>query len=472
MVGMRWAIRMIGIVSVAVLARLLTPEDFGIVAMALVVAGLLDTLAYAGVDLALIRSKADTSEHRNSAWTIQVLQAAIVAALLIAVAPLAAAYYSEPRVAIVIRCLAVKAFIDGFQNIGIVAFQKELDFAKEFRFNVYSRLLNLVVAIGAALIFRNYLALVIGMLSGALITVVLSYAMHPYRPRFSFAKLKNLSSFSTWLLVSRVGTFLSGGSDQFIAGGIVGATSLGNYNVATQLATIPSVELVMPMRRALFPNLSKLQEEPAAFRKMVLQAFSTLAILCFSLGLGLVMTADEVVPIILGTQWHDSIPLMKWLALYGAFAGLASMLEIPMWVMGNTQRTALLAWLQVVFLVPLIIFSIGEYGIVGAAMSRAIVAIVMLPLALYLTSRVCPISFRDLASALWRPLVAGVLMVAGLSLPFDYSTNLVLALVEKVAIGAFVNMSALLLLWLFSGKPDGIEAAVLRHVGMVKSAAS
>jgi O-antigen/teichoic acid export membrane protein len=463
MVGMRWAIRLIGLVSVAVLARLLAPVDFGIVAMALVVSGLLDTVAYAGVDLALIRSMADTPALRNSAWTIQVMQAALVAALLLTAAPFAAGYYNEPRVATVIRWLALKAFIDGFQNIGIVAFQKDLDFAKEFRFNLYSRLLNLITAIGAALIFRNYFALVIGMLSGSFITVSMSYVMHPYRPRFSLAKLRQLASFSTWLLLTRVGTFLAGGSDQFIAGGIVGPTALGNYNVSTQLATIPSVELVMPVRRALFPNLSRHQDDPDAFRRMVLHAFGTLAILCFSLSFGLVMTADEVVPILLGPQWHEATTLVKWLAVYGAFGSLASMLEIPMWVLGKTRQTALQSWLQVIVLVPLVVLTIHEYGILGAAVSRAIVGILMFPLLMYFASRVCPVSLRDLASTLWRPLLAGVLMMLSLSAPLAYPSSVWLTLLAKVALGGSVYVGALLITWILSRKPDGVEAAVIRR---------
>jgi O-antigen/teichoic acid export membrane protein len=463
MVSMRWGIRLIGLVSVAVLARLLTPADFGIVAMALVVSGLLDTVSYAGVDLALIRSRADTSDLRDSAWTIQVMQATLVAALLLMVAPVAASYYNEPRVATVIRWLALKSFIDGFQNIGVVAFQKDLDFAKEFRFNIFSRLLNLIAAIGAAVIFRNYLALVIGMLSGSFITVAMSYVMHPYRPRFSLAKVRQLSSFSTWLLLSRVGTFLAGGSDQFIAGGIVGATALGNYNVSTQLATMPSVELVMPLRRALFPNLSRQQDDPEAFRRMVLHAFGTLAILCFALSFGLVMTADDVVPILLGPQWHEATTLVKWLAVYGAFASLASMLEIPMWVLGKTRQTALQSWLQVIVLVPLVVISIHEYGILGAAVSRATVAIFMFPLLMYFAARVCPVSLRDLASTLWRPLLAGVLMMLSLSAPLAYPSNVWLMLLAKVALGGSVYVGTLLVSWMLSGKPDSIEAAMIRR---------
>jgi O-antigen/teichoic acid export membrane protein len=466
MVAMRWALRLIGLVSTAILARLLTPADFGIVAMAAIVAGLLDTAAYAGVDLALIRANAATRELHDSAWTIQVGQGAIVGGLLVLSAPFVASYFDEPRVAIVLQCLAVRSIVDGFQNIGIVAFRQELDFAKEFRFNLYTKILNFVIVVAAAFAFRNYLALVIGMVSGAAINVALSYLMHPYRPRFSLAKVKDLWSFSNWLLVSRIGNFLSRKADQLIVGGAVGTTALGHYHIATELSTMPTTELVMPMRRALFPTLSKLQADPTAFRGAVLQTFAALAIMCFSVGFGIMSTAAELVPVLLGQQWVSAIPMVRWLALYGAFAGLVSILEVPMWVRGKTNISALQAWIEVVALVPLIVVAVGAYGVEGAAVSRMLVAAAVLPMMLYLASRVCDVRLRELTSVLWRPLAAGLLMVLVLEIPVSYPSFLVLALAAKVAIGAATYIGALMALWVVSGRPEGIEASVFRRFGV------
>jgi len=464
MIGARWAMRLIGLISVAILARLLMPADFGVVAMALVIAGLLDTAAYAGVDLALIRAKDDTREYRDSAWTIQLVQGIVIAILLLLVAPFAAGYYHEPRVASILIWLSAKSAIEGFQNIGVVAFQKELDFAKQFRFSVYSRVLNLVVTVAAAFFFRNYLALVIGMVSGGLISVGLSYAMHPYRPRISLARARQLWSFSNWLLVSRIGSFLSRKSDQFLIGGVVGATALGGYHVGGELATMPTAELVMPMRRALFATLSRLQSDPTAFRSAVLQSFSTLAILSVSIGFGLMITAGEIVPILLGAQWQSAIPLVRWLAVYGALTGVALVLEVPIWVNGKTQVSAIQAWLELVLLVPLILYSVDHYGIEGVAISRAVVAAIMLPLMFYLASRVCPVKMRDLLGAVWRPLAAGAFMVGGMMLPWEYSSVLWVVLATKIALGAALYLVGLLGLWLLSGRPPGIEAAVIRHL--------
>ena len=122
--SMRWLSRLIGIASTLVLARLLMPDDFGVVAMASIVVGLSSMLLDLGVNVALIRNTQATSEHYHSAWTLRLLQALGVAALLVAVSPLAADYFRDSRVTPVLVLMAVNVVISGLENIGIVAFRK------------------------------------------------------------------------------------------------------------------------------------------------------------------------------------------------------------------------------------------------------------------------------------------------------------------------------------------------------------
>ena len=125
MIAARWITRSIGLVSMVILARLLAPEDYGLIAIAMLSYGLLETIAYAGVDLALMRQGNDTREHFDTAWSVQLIQNCVVAALLMIAAPLTAAYFSEPRAVAVIQLMALRSVIEGAQNIGIVSFRKD-----------------------------------------------------------------------------------------------------------------------------------------------------------------------------------------------------------------------------------------------------------------------------------------------------------------------------------------------------------
>jgi lipopolysaccharide exporter len=129
MIAARWSMRGIGLISTIILARLLEPTDFGVVAMAMVAVGFIRVFSEAGQDLAVIRHPNPTAEHFDTAWTMSVCAGFIVALVLVAIAPLAGWYYHEPRVVPVIRFIAIVPLVEGFINVGTVAgFQRALSF--------------------------------------------------------------------------------------------------------------------------------------------------------------------------------------------------------------------------------------------------------------------------------------------------------------------------------------------------------
>ncbi|MCM8613021.1 lipopolysaccharide biosynthesis protein [Accumulibacter sp.] len=465
MVGARWAARLIGLVSTVILARLLAPADFGIVAIALIAVGLLETVGYAGVDLALMRPGANSREHFDTAWTIQIIQGMLIAGLLVVVAPWVGQLFSEPRTVSVVQLIALRPLISGFENIGVVAFRKDLDFAKDFRFTVYTKLANFAIVVGAAFYLENYWALAIGMTSGSAIALILSYRMHPYRPRLSLTCVREMWGFSQWLIISRVGTYLNRKTDEFVVGRLLGTSVMGGYHVANELATMPSSELVMPLRRALFPTLSKVAGARDEFANLFCLSLGAIAALCFSVGFGLMAVAPEFVPLVLGEKWLGAIDAMRWLALYGAFSSLILTLEMPLWVMGRTRLSAAQTWLELALLVPIAFLAAHLKGMEGVAMARVAVSIAVLPVMLHFVSSSCMIRIGRLYGALWRPCLAGLAMygiLAVLAPLVDAPVALLLLL--KVLAGAVIFASVLVVLWLVSGRHAGIEEQALRMI--------
>lgn len=462
MIAGRWVMRMIGLVSTVVLARILSPADFGLIAMVMLVYGLLETVSYAGVDMALMRAGHDGRAYYDTAWTVQVLQGLFIAGCLVASAPWIASYFNEPRAWSVVLWVAPRAVIDSLQNIGVVAFRKELDFAKEFRFNLYLKLLGFVVVVGTALWLRNYWALVFGTLFASVAGVVVSYLMHPYRPRLSLARIREIWSFSQWLMISRVGTFLNRKCDEFIVGGAAGATAMGSYHVANELATLPSNEVVMPIRRAMFPTLSKLEDRPEEFSQAVLSSFSAVSAACLFIAFCLQALAPEVVAVVLGSKWSDAVVVMRWMALFGGFSALVLVLEMPLWVMGKTHVSAIQAWVELALLVPTLWWAVQAGGVEGAAATRAAVAVLMVPLMMALTARTGSVSFRQLLLAVWRPLAAALGMaLIVVALPAWPAWPALVLLCLKGALCLILYPALLWSLWMASGRPVGAEASAV-----------
>src|SRR5262245_18204541 len=175
MVSFKLLDRSIGIVSVVILARLLGVEDFGLVAMATAIVAIAELLSAFIFDLALIQSQHATSAQHDTAWTLNVLMAA-VCALLVAAAPLpAAAFYGDARLGPVMLWLALATWIRAFENIGVVEFRRELSLYREFQFLLVKRVAVFAVTVSAAFATRSYWALVAGILAGSLAGVALSY---------------------------------------------------------------------------------------------------------------------------------------------------------------------------------------------------------------------------------------------------------------------------------------------------------
>ncbi|MDH3944920.1 MAG: lipopolysaccharide biosynthesis protein, partial [Anaerolineae bacterium] len=334
MITLRWSIRVIGLLSMVILARLLSPADFGIVAMSMMVVGFVELFSQMGIDLALIRNSQTTRDHYDSAWTLQMFQGLALAMVIFLIAPLASAYFAEPRVTLVIQVLALRALITGLENIGIVDFRKELDFARDFRFGVYKKLLAFAVTISLAFVLRNYWALVVGMVFAAVAGALLSYRMHPYRPKIAFGKIREIWSFAQWMLLWRLAFFLNRKIDQFLVGGTYGTSSMGRYYMAAEVATIPTFELVLPLGRGLFPNYAKMIGDPERFASALLRSFGLVAILCAPLGFGLSAVADSAVIIVLGEKWRPVIPLLEWFAIFGVAAALSHLAAIVLFVAG------------------------------------------------------------------------------------------------------------------------------------------
>ena len=227
--------RGVGLISTIVLARLLLPVDFGVVAMASSVIAVVELLSSFGLDVALIQHPRAGREQFDTAWTLNPLFAVACAGVLAVAAYPAAAFYSEPRLQLVILVLAAGTLVQGFENIGIVAFRKELTFGKEFRFLLIRRLLGFSVTLAMALSLRSYWALVVGMVAGRVFGVAIRYMAHPYRPRLCLSARSDLLQFSKWLLLNNILFFFNHRISDFVIGRLSGAQARSIHSVLRDL---------------------------------------------------------------------------------------------------------------------------------------------------------------------------------------------------------------------------------------------
>ncbi len=465
MVLFRLVDRSIGVVSTLVLARLLAPADFGLVAMAMSIVAALEILGAFSFDLALIQNRDAERRHFDTAWTFNVMFGVANACILLALAVPAARLYGEPRVEGIMHWLAAYAAIQGLANIGVVAFQRDLELHKEFRFALTKRIIGFTVTLALAYTLRSYWALVGGTIATALAAVALSYLMHPYRPRFSIAARRELFHFSKWLLINNVLIFFTHRSTDLILGRYAGAQALGTYNVAYELANLPTTELVFPISRAVYPGYARMAERLEELRRGFLDVFALIVLFAVPAGIGITVLAEPVVRVLLGEKWSAAIPLIQILGIFGVLRASGSNSGSVYLALGVPHVIAYLALLFLAVLGTGLWLTVGDAGAKGAALSVLTAGAIQVPVGFVIVARQTGLGLSAFVHAAWRPLLSGIVMALLLtammrSAALSSAGDLV-QLVLLVPLGAVIYFSSVFLLWAAAGKPSGSEAHLL-----------
>jgi len=470
MVGFKLLERSLSLISTLILARILVPKDFGIVAMAMAMIGLIELLSSFSLDTALIQRRQATVGHYNSAWTLNLGASAVVGLLMAALAVPMSHFYREPNLVLVVCLLGVAATIQGLENIGVVDFRKQMRFDLEFRYQLTKKMLVFGVTIPLAFILRSYWALVIGMLAGRVLILFYSYQAHPFRPRLSLREAAELMHFSKWMVAQNVVTFLRERSADFIVGRIAGASALGTFSLAAQIASMPSTELVAPINRALLPAYSKIGHEPAVLARQFIVVMGGIALVALPAVAGVAAVAPWAVLLVLGPKWSEATVILEVMAFVGVTQVLQTNAYSAFLALGKPQIFVKINAFHVVVLVASLAILVPQMGVIGAAWAFMVAAIVALPVNFALISKFIGIRIGEFVGAVWRPLLSalimfGVVRVAGPSRPEASmgSADALLPVAACILLGALTYFASVALLWAASGKSQGAETWFGRH---------
>ena len=460
--------RGLGMISMLILARLLVPEDFGLVAMATSLIALLELFSAFGLDTALIQRRDATPSHFNTAWTLNVLAGVGIAATMLLLAWPAGIFYHEPRVTPVICVLACAASVQGFENIGVVMFRKEMRFDREFRYLLGKKIIAFCATVTLALIWRNYWALVIGTILGRLGSLGMSYLLHPYRPSFSLASVKDLMHVSKWLMLQNGLAFLKDRSSDFIVGRMAGPHQLGVFSVSAEISNMPGTELVAPVNRAILPGYVKLAHDLPALRREYLSVMSMISLFAVPAVAGFAACAPFLVLLVLGPKWIEAANLIKILAFFGITQVLQSNAYSAFLAIGKPEIFARVNAIHVAILLTLMLSLTPMFGIQGTAWAYVITAAIVLPVNFFYITRFLGLSRRSLVSHLWRPLTGAAVMYAGIhffgpALPDVAipSTQAATSLLTCIAMGIPLYAIAIATLWFLIGRPSGTAESYL-----------
>jgi len=371
------------------LARLLTPEIFGLMAVSLMATRLIEIFTETGFGQALVHRQERFEEARDTAFTLFVLRGFGLAAVSVVAAPWVASFYDEPVLRGVVALVGVSFILMGFQNINTVALQKDLDFRRLTYMELTGSLLSFLVAVGLAYRLRSVWALVFAQVAAAGISSVLSFVMVPARLRFrfDFAIARELYRYGRFITGLAVVVFISRELDSAVVGKLIGMQALGYYVAAYSLANIPSTYLSKIIARVLFPLFSRLQNDPVALKAEYARSLKLTMTVVVPVSVVIIVLAPEIVRVLYGDRWSAAAGPLRVLAVFGCFRALWMINGYLYNATGRPQIDFYVNLARLAFIALLLLPLSSRYGVVGASVAVTLPMVAQFLLGVYLSRR-------------------------------------------------------------------------------------
>jgi len=401
--------RAIALIRTLILARLLVPDDFGLLAVGVVTIEFLLSLTDFGLRPALVQLPSPTKSQLDSAWTVGLLRALVIAGLVMILAPLIAATFAEPRAVNVIRLLALGPVLNATRSARTTELTRALSFRSLTAIGLTSALVHTAVAIGLASSLGVW-ALVAGVLAGVLAGSLVSYRVAPYRPHLVIdrAAVAPLYRFGRWIFASGVIAVLAELVLQAVISRRLGTVQLGLYFLAARLAFLPNQVVTDAVSKVAFPVHVRLQEHPERAASAFGKSLTGMWALLVPTYLVLVVLTPALVEELLGPRWIGSTPVIQILALAG-IAGVVADATIPLLKgRGHTRGLVLLYAVRSAVILALVWTLAGRFGIVGAAVAWVVAEIAAQLCCFFMVRSLVPRPFEGLASPTLATTAAGV----------------------------------------------------------------
>ena len=437
----KWASQGLAWISWLIVARLLTPEDYGLVGMAAIYLGLITLLSEFGLGTAVlaVRELSGAQIGQLNGLAVLLGLAGLLASCAVAI-PLGH-FFHAPQLPLVVMAMSATFVITSFKTVPFALLQRDLRFKSLALVDLGQAVVLAISMVGFAVVGFRYWTLVCGGLLGALITTgaVLRLRQVPFawpRPK----SLKPALTLSSNVLISRLCWYVSANADFLVAGRILGKAALGFYNVGWTLASVPPDKVTTLIGQVTPAFFSAVQKDPPAIRRYLLRITEAIALITFPVSLGLALVARDFVMAVLGPKWEGTVAPLQVLAAYAAFRSITPLLAQ---VLHSIRDTKFAMWTMVAAAVVMptsFYFSGQRWGTVGLAMAWVLVDPLFAFALYWRTFSKIELSPRAYLRALWPAVSGSALMAAavlalGVLSPSEWTPGLRLA--AQIGAGVF-----------------------------------
>jgi polysaccharide transporter, PST family len=428
--------------AVVILARLLTPEAFGLIAMVAALGGVLDLVKEFGLSAATIQRADITHAQVTMLFWINAAVGAAIALLLVTGAPVIAQFYHQPALVAVTRWLALGFLVSGLTTQHWALLRRQMRFSAIAALETSSEIVGFAVGIAIALVGGGYWALVAQRLAVPFLALIGSWTLcrwRPGRPRLS-TPVGELVRFGVSITGCNLVGTLSRGVDQVLIGWLFGPVSLGLYERAAKLLVAPINNINAPLYAVAMPALSRLIGQSERYRKAHHEIFEKLAMATMPTGVLVAVMAGWVVSVLFGPHWADATPLVACFAIAASYYPVTLAVGLLYMTQNRSREMLRAAGLDAAISVLLMVAGL-PFGVVGVAGFYAFGGLIIrAPLAFWLATRRGSVTIGDLYRAIlpsiWAALAVGSVGMLGRQLAGPALTTPVVGMIGAAAAGA------------------------------------
>jgi O-antigen/teichoic acid export membrane protein len=385
--GFSWQTVLRGIIAVTTLikiyflARLLDPTAFGLFSLITIALGISEATTQTGVNITILQSRRSMQYFVDTAWVIAIIRGLIIGILMVMLGAGMSHFYNQQELFLLIGLASLVPVVKGFINPSIVMLQKELKFFADssYRFSLVA--IDAFLAISLAFFLKSVIALVFALIGAALFEVVISFMLFKTRPRFNYVRSSGEIIFKNakWLSFTALFSYLLENLDNVLIGKLTSTSGLGIYHNAYGLGHKVNYDFAKSATHSTFPILTKLSKQKGrALRAFFRTTFATMGLVILT-SLPLYIFPEFFVRLILGNQWLDAIPLVRWLVVAGIIQSVITLLYN--FLMANKSYFSMNLHLavSVVIMVCLLLLLTPSQGLVGAAIAIFLTRLVTMP---------------------------------------------------------------------------------------------
>jgi PST family polysaccharide transporter len=415
-----WGRQAVSLVVFFALARLLSPESFGLVALASIFIGFVQVFVDQGFSIAIIQRREIDAEHLDTAFWTTLGISILLTLSSIACAGLVADLFHQPQILPIIRYLSITFLFTGLSSVQQAVLERQFDFKNLAIRSLIAAIIGGIVGVVMAFLDFGVWSLVGQQLSSSFVQVLILWRVSDWRPRLkvSATHAKELFAFGVNVSAFNILTFFSRRSDDLLIGYFLGPVALGYYSIAYRILLVMTEVLISTTTKVALPIFSRLQEEPEQLRNTFYSAIQFVSVIAFPLFLCVPVLAPELVKVLFGEQWYQSIAVMQVLSFIGPIhvilyyhGAVTTALGKPSWRL----------WIQVINTVANVIaFAlVVRLGIVAVALAYVVRSYLLLPISLIVIKKLVRINLSHYLGLLIIPLVATTVM-AGCMLAIKY----------------------------------------------------